>query len=102
MMGTMERLQAVVAFHCRQVMDEDHPLHVEAVGGQENLVFEIHCAPADAGLIIGAPCRPWTNPHGNQCFAAVLEVETPLQAAVTRVVLDASESAMAGEGVGHD
>jgi hypothetical protein len=101
-MGTMERLQAVVAFHCRQVMDEDHPLHVEAVGGQEHVVFDVHGAPEDVGLSIGAPCRHGTDPHGTPQVAAVLEFKKPLPAAVTGVVLAADESTRAGEGVQHD
>jgi hypothetical protein len=101
MMGTMARLQAVVAFHCRQVMDEDLPLPVEAVGGQEHVVFDVHGAPEDVGLGIGAPCGHGTDPHGTTQVAAGLGLEKPLQAAVTGVVLDADEAAMGGEGVGH-
>jgi hypothetical protein len=70
--------------------------------GAENIVLEVHCSPGDVGLIIGAPCRPWPDPHGHQRVAAVLAGETPLPEAGTRVGLDADESAMAGEGVGHD
>jgi hypothetical protein len=48
-----------------------------------------------------APCSQRTYPHRHTCVA-VWGGETPRQAAVARVVRDAHESAMAGEGAGHD
>jgi hypothetical protein len=46
--GTMdkliERLPALVAYNCRQVIDEGHELSVESVGGSENPLFEVRCA----------------------------------------------------------
>jgi hypothetical protein len=98
----IDRLTRVVECNCREVIDNAHPVTVEAVSGQENLIFEVYCEPGDEGLIIGAPGRPWTDPPGNQRVGAVLEVEKPLQKAVTRVVLEAYESAMAGESVPND
>jgi hypothetical protein len=94
-------LTHIVECTCRAIIDSDHPLSVEAAGGQEHLVFEVDCQPGDEGLSIGAPGRPWTDPHGHTRVAAVLEGEKPLQAAVTRVVRDADESAMASTGGGH-
>jgi hypothetical protein len=91
-----------VAYACREVLDTEHPLAVETVGGQEHLVFEVPCAPGDAGLILGAPGRPWPDPHGHQRVAAVLAAEQPLPEAGTRVGFEADESAMAGEGVPID
>ncbi len=49
----IERLKQVVEFNCQQVMDEDHVVTVECVGGSENLLFEIFCDKSDVGLIIG-------------------------------------------------
>jgi len=48
---------------------------------------------------VGAPCRQWTDPHGNKRFAAILEFDKPLQEAISLVVLEAYELAMAGEEV---
>jgi hypothetical protein len=101
-MKITERLKKLVTETCAAVIDDNHPLNVEAVGGQEHLVFQGSCAPGDEGLISGAPGRPWTEPHGHTRFAAVLDVEKPHQEAVTRGVHEADESAMTGEGVGHD
>jgi hypothetical protein len=101
-MEAIERLRKLVEYTCREIINDDHPLRVEAVGGSENLVFEGHCSPGDIGLIIGAPCQQCADPHGHTRVAAVLACETPLQEAVPRVVLEAYESAMAGQGVGHD
>jgi hypothetical protein len=98
----IDRLTRVVECNGRDVIDKDHPVPVEAVGSQETLVFEVDCEPGDEGLIIGAPCRPWTEPHGHTSVAAIWEFEKPRQEPVTRVGLAADESAMAGEGVGHD
>jgi hypothetical protein len=78
------------------------PVTVEAVGSREHRGFEGSCGPGDEGLILGAPCRRGTDPHGHTRFAIVLACEKPLPDAVTRVVRDADASAMAGEGVGHD
>jgi hypothetical protein len=79
-----------------------HPVTVVAVDGQEHQGFRVSCAPGDEGLILGAPYRHGTDPHGHQPFAAVLAGEKPLLESVTTVVRAADESAMAGEGVGHD
>src|SRR5882672_10637825 len=98
----IDRLTRVVECNCREVIDNDHAVPVEAVGSQENLVCEVDCEPGDEGLIIGAPCRSWTDPHGHQRVDAVWTCEQPRQEAVTRVVLAADGSAMAGEGVPHD
>jgi hypothetical protein len=94
-------LTHVVEGTCRAIIDSGHPLSAEAAGGQEHLVFEVDGQPGDEGLSIGAPGRPWTDPHGHKPFAAVLEGEQPHQEPVTRVVRAADESAMTGEGVGH-
>jgi hypothetical protein len=102
--GTMElseQLTQLVECTCREVINDAHPVPVEALGGQENLVSEVSCEPSDEGLSIGAPGRPWTHPHGHTCVAAVLEFEKPLQEPVTPVVLAADESAMASTGGGH-
>jgi hypothetical protein len=94
-------LTHVVECTCRAIIDSDHPLSVEAAGGQEHLVCEVDCQPGDEGLSIGAPGRPWTDPHGHTRVAAVLAGEQPLPAAGTIVLRAADASAMAGEGVGH-
>jgi hypothetical protein len=86
---------------CQEVLDDDHPVPVDAVGNQENRVFDVSCEPEDESLILGAPCRQGTGPRDHQHSVAVLEGETPLPAAVTRVVREAEESAITGEGVGH-
>lgn len=49
----IERLRTLVETNCREILDEDHLLCVDAVGGSENVVFEVHCDKADIGLIIG-------------------------------------------------
>jgi len=49
----IERLANLAAYNCRQVIDEGHPLSVEAVGGSEKLVCEVHCAEEDRGLVMG-------------------------------------------------
>jgi predicted RNA-binding protein YlqC (UPF0109 family) len=46
-----------VECNCREVIDPDHEVTVESVGGAENLLFEISCLPDDVGLIIGANGR---------------------------------------------
>ena len=51
------RLRGVVEFNCREVIDPDHSLHVDCVGGAENLLFEITCSQEDVGLIIGRQGR---------------------------------------------
>jgi hypothetical protein len=100
-MERIARLHQPVEDHGQAVIADGHPLTVDAIGGAEHLLFEVSCEPGNEGLIIGAPWRQGTDPHGHQRFAAVLAGVNPLQAAVTRVVHDAYESAMAGEGVGH-
>jgi hypothetical protein len=102
MMKLTSRLQTLIEDTCRVVIDVEHPVPVEAVGGQKPLVFEGSCEPGDEGQIPGAPCRQRTNPHRTKRFPAVSEGEKPLPAAGTRVVCEADASAMAGEGVGHD
>jgi hypothetical protein len=97
-----ERLTRVMECHCREVIDHDHPLSVEVVGSPEHLVFEVAGEPGDESLILGGPCRQGTAPHDHTRCAAVWKVETPRQEAVTRVVLAADGSALAGEGVPHD
>jgi predicted RNA-binding protein YlqC (UPF0109 family) len=47
----IERLRKLVEYNCREVIDDGHSVQVEAVGGAENLLFEIRCD--DAGLMIG-------------------------------------------------
>jgi hypothetical protein len=96
------RPQNLVGDHCRPVLADDDPVPAQAVGGQETLVFDVSSQPGDEGLLLGAPGQPWTDPHGHQPFAAVLAGEKPLPESVTTVVRAADESAMAGEGVGHD
>jgi hypothetical protein len=100
-MKRIDCLTYVVECHGRDVMDQDHPVPVEAVGSQEILVCDVDCQPGDEGLILGGPCRQGTEPSGHKPFAAVLAGEQPRPEAVTRVVRDADASVMAGEGVGH-
>jgi hypothetical protein len=97
---TGQRQKRVEDTH-REVLDDDYPATVDAVGGQEGLGFDDSCKPGDEGLISRAPCHQRTDPHGHQRFAAVLEGEKPFPEAGTIVVHDADESAMAGEGGGH-
>jgi len=97
----IERLTRVVECNGRTVIEKDHPVPVEAVGGQGHLIFEVDCQPGDEGLSIGAPGRQGTEPYGHKLFAAVLEGEQPHQEAVTRVGLAADGSAMASTGGGH-
>jgi hypothetical protein len=93
-------LTPVVECTCRAIIDRGHPLSVEAAGGEEHLVFEVDGEPDDEGLILAWPCHQGTAPHGHTRLTAVLACEKPF-AAVMRVVRDADESAMAGEGGGH-
>jgi hypothetical protein len=86
---------------CQEVLDDEHPVSVEAVGGQENRAFEGSSQPGDEGLSIGGPGRQGTDLRGHQRLAAVLAGEKPLPAAVTTVVREADESAITGEEVGH-
>jgi hypothetical protein len=102
MMKLTKRLQTRVEDTCGVVIDVEHPVSVEAVGGQKPLVFEGSCQPGDEGLMLGAPGRQGTDPHGHQRLAAVLAGEKPLPAAGTRVVRAADEAVMVGEGVPHD
>jgi uncharacterized protein len=53
----IQRLKKVVEFNCQEVIDPDHTVSVECVGGAENLLFEISCAQEDVGLIIGRQGR---------------------------------------------
>jgi len=86
-MELIERLRQLVHDNCAAVIDDGHDLAVQAVGGEEHMVFEVSCEPRDEGLILGTPCRHGTDPHGHTRFAAVLVSEKPLQEAVTRLVL---------------
>ena len=95
------RLQTRVEDTCRAVIDDEHPVPVAAVGGQEHLALDVSCEPGDDGLIFGAPGREGTDPHGHTHVAAVLACEQSLPATVTIVVRAADESAMTCEGVGH-
>ena len=65
-------------------------LSVEAVGGPENLVLEVDYEPGHEDLIIGAPGRPWTDPHGHMGVAVSWRSEAPPRT-VTRVGLAADE-----------
>jgi len=49
----VERLKKLVLENCQAVIDENHPLTVESVGGSENIIFEVHCDKDDVGLVIG-------------------------------------------------
>jgi hypothetical protein len=95
------RLQKHIDHSCREVIDDEHPVPVDTVGGQENRAFEGSSHPGDEGLLLGAPGREGADPHGHQRVAAVLAGEKPLPAAVTGVVRDADEAVMVGKGVGH-
>ena len=100
-MGTIARLKEVVECHGQQVIDDDHPRSVHAVGGQEHRVVAGPGRPADVRLRLGAPCRQRREPHGHTRVAAVVACEKPSQTAGTRGVLAADASALAGEGMGH-
>ena len=92
--GTMKRsepLKHLVECTCREVINDAHPVPVEAVGGPEHRVFEGSCEPSEEGLSIGAPGKRWTDPQDDTGVAAV-----------TRTVLAADEGTMAGTGVPHD
>ena len=84
------RLQKHGDQNCREVIDDEHPVPVDAVGGQEGRGFAASCKPGDEGLISRAPGRQRIDPHGHQPFAAVM-----------RVMRDSDESAMASTGGGH-
>jgi hypothetical protein len=96
------RLQKHIDHSCREVIDDEHPGTVEAVGGRANRGFDVSCEPGDEGLLLGAPGRQGTDPHGHTRVAAISEGEKRLPDAGTRVVREANASAMAGEGVPHD
>ena len=49
----VERLRLLVEHTCQAVIDEGHDLSAVAIPGDENVVFEVHCAPGDIGLVIG-------------------------------------------------
>ena len=100
-MDLTERVRQWVQSTCQQVIDDDHPLQVDTVGGQEHRVFEGHCLPEDIGLRIGAPCSHGTDRHGTTHVATVFGLEKPHPEAVTGVGLAAAMSATAGEGGEH-
>jgi predicted RNA-binding protein YlqC (UPF0109 family) len=52
-MERIDRVKRVVELNCGEVIDPDHDVRVDAVGGQENVLFEVHCEPGDVSLIIG-------------------------------------------------
>ena len=88
--------------HRQAVINDGHPLTVDAIGGAEHRLCEGSCQPGDEGLLLGAPGREGTDPHGTMRVAAVSEGEKRLLDAGTRVVREADESAMAGKGAPHD
>jgi hypothetical protein len=88
--------------HRQAVIADGHPLTVDAIGGAEHRLCEGSCQPGDEGLLLGAPGRQGTDPHGHQRLAAALAGEKPLPATGTIVVRDADASAMAGEEVPRD
>jgi hypothetical protein len=96
------RLHNHVEHSGRAVTDDDYPVLIEVVGGQEHLGFEGSCQPGDEGLILGALGRQGADPYGHQRVAAVLAGEKRLPAAITRAVRAADASTVAGEGVPHD
>jgi hypothetical protein len=100
-MERMARLHQLVEDHGQAVIADRHPLTVHAIGGAEHLLFEVSSQPGHEGLMLGAPGRQGTDPHGHQRLATVLEGEKPFPEAGTIVVHEAHESAMAGEGGGH-
>ena len=87
--------------HRQAVINDGHPLTVDAIGGAEHLLCEVSSQPGDEGLLLGAPCREGTDPHVHTRLAAVLECEKRLPAAIMRVVPEADASVMAGEGADH-
>jgi hypothetical protein len=103
--ATMERIARLhkpVEDHGQAVIDDGHPFTVDASHGAEKRVRAVSSLPGDEGLLLGAPGRQGTDPHGRQRLAAILEVETPLHEAAMRVMREADEAVMVGEGVGHD
>jgi hypothetical protein len=96
------RLHKHVEHSCRAVIDDDYPVLIEVVGGQEHPGFEGSCQPSDEGLLLGAPGRQGADPHGRQRLGAVLEVEKPFPKAVTRGMRQANASAIAGKAAPHD
>jgi hypothetical protein len=102
MMDLSARLPKLAEDNCRAVIDGGHDLTVEAIHGPERRGLAVSSQPRDEGLLLGAPGRQGADPHGHQRLAAVLEIEKPFPAAVTRGMRRADESAMAGEGVPHD
>jgi DNA-binding cell septation regulator SpoVG len=46
---------------------------------------------------VGVPSRQWTDPHGQKRFANVMEMDKTLQDAISRLVLEAYENAVAEE-----
>jgi hypothetical protein len=96
------RLPKLVKDHGRAIIDGGHDLTVEAIHGPERRVLAVSSHPGDEGLILGAPGRQGTDPHGHQRVVAVLAGEKPLHAAGTRVVHEVNGSVMADEVVPHD
>ena len=52
-MEMKERLKNIVIDTCMAIIDENHDVNVNVIGGQENILFEIHCKQEDVGLVIG-------------------------------------------------
>jgi hypothetical protein len=101
-MERMARLHTPVEDHGQAVIGDGHPFTVDAMHGAETRVLAVSSQPGDDGLVLGAPCRQGGDPHGYTRAAAVLAAKKPLPAAVTRVVREADEAVMVGEGVWHD
>jgi hypothetical protein len=100
-MELIARLHTPVEDHGQAVIADGHPFTVDAIHGAEKRLLAASSHPGDEGLILGAPCRQRTDPHGHQRLADVLAGEKPCPEAVTRVVCEVDASAMAGEGMGH-
>jgi hypothetical protein len=100
-MVRIARLHQLVEDHGQAVIADGQPLTVDVIGGAEHLLFEVSSQPGHEGLMLGAPGRQGIDPHGHTRVAAVLAGEPRLPIAVMRVVHEADEAVMAGEGVGH-
>jgi uncharacterized protein len=87
-MERIDRLKRVVELNCREVIDEAHVVTVEAVGGQENVVFEVHCNPEDVGLIIGR--------HGKNIDAIRTLVRSACRGAALRTAVEVINSRVKG------
>ena len=101
-MERLARLHTPIEDSRQAVIADGHPLTVEALHGTEKRLLVVPSHPGHDGLLLGMPCSQGTDPHGHQRLTAVSVGENPLPAAGTIVVRTANESAMAGEGVGHD